>query len=107
MQGCKEICIYKYCLSLLLYPLGTVLALKTLLKLERTTGRVGARLHAGKFFSDKKISFVLNPLAAHGSSQDKENCLSKENIPVGKPGLKNTGTFHIQIIAGNLIIAAI
>ena len=31
-----------------------------------------ARLHTGKFSSDKKISFVLNPLVAHGSSQDKE-----------------------------------
>ena len=33
---------------------------------------VRARLHTGKFSSDKKISFVLNPLVAHGSSQDKE-----------------------------------
>ena len=31
-----------------------------------------ARLHTGKFSSNKKISFVLNPLVAHGSSQDKE-----------------------------------
>ena len=31
-----------------------------------------ARLHTGKFSSDKKISFVLNPLVTHESLQDKE-----------------------------------
>ena len=30
------------------------------------------RLHTEKFSLDKKISFVLNPLVGHGSSQDKE-----------------------------------
>ena len=35
-------------------------------------GCLKARLHTGKFSSDKKISFVLNPLVAHGSSQNKE-----------------------------------
>ena len=35
-------------------------------------GVVRALLHTGKFSSDKKISFVLNPLVAHGRSQDKE-----------------------------------
>ena len=34
--------------------------------------RLRARLHTGKFSSDKKISFVLNPLVVHESSQDKE-----------------------------------
>ena len=39
-----------------------------------------------KISSDKKISFALNPLVAHVSSQDKEK-LSKENFPRCKPAL--------------------
>ena len=37
--------------------------------------KVRDRLQWGKFSSDKKISFVLNPLVEHGSSQDKEKLL--------------------------------
>ena len=39
---------------------------------RKTRTSLRARLHTGKFSSDKKISFVLNPLVVHESLRDKE-----------------------------------
>ena len=52
----KKLCASKENITFSLFPLGC----------KR------ARFHSGKFSSDKKISFVLNLLVVHGSSQDKE-----------------------------------
>ena len=47
---------------------------------------ISARLHSGKFSSDKKISFVLNLLVVHGSShKTMKNYPSKQNFPDCKP----------------------
>ena len=50
--------------------------------------RLSVRLHTGKFSSDNKISFVLNPLVAHGSLQDKEKLSVQGKFSCVQTGLK-------------------
>ena len=53
---------------------------------------IRARLHTGKFSWDKKISFVLNPLVAHESSQNKEISPVQEKFSCVQTGLYNVNS---------------